>query len=740
MSQYSLYPPKTGGGGAGTWKTPVATAAALPVVGNVIGDARAAADTGVIYVWTGVSWDTAVAGVGTVTSVGLSAPGSIFSVSGSPVTGAGTLALALTTQAAGTFLSGPVSGGPSAPTFRALTGADLAVGTPNTVAGFGGGGELESIPNWGVNTVSGGLDQQLTEQPNDFNTGYNVNNLQVNFDPLKNSPNDSWTLSNVYANFDVNSSGFTLGTNTNAAILRNNYLQHLGTGSVGGLIFNRNSANLGNGVDPISVRGLFYSAGFGNVNSGVTMTQALQGYNLQVRFNPGSVMQGNVLAYGDFCNFEVAVPGYQSFVAAPQIAEISNNSNYLGVNIAPTITTFTGNAGFTGVNISPQLGTLDTGSFQGITVNPTIALNKTQALGLNVTMAGVTNYVGVKSSLVVQDLTYQFNAFQDNDYYTLEYANDGVAGAETFTVGGSSIVGHIQSGVSTATQIRAAAILNVNIFGAITVTISGTGSTAQVTAAPVNFTGGEDPGTAKAAQFEGDVQINGALSFTGALSIGALTSFAPYTVMSGTGFTSIDSLITQPNVPANAVITGTDLLAINTAMLLNIGDNASVTSNFLGFAALGMPTVLSMGIGSTIDLVAGAIFAVSLDGSATGGIADRLELCRTLAIPNGVTVVNNLVGYQFDLPFGDPGTFTWGFYSSPVTAHNFLAGDLKVGGVDLPSNSSVGIELESTTKAVRFSNMTTTQKLALTALPGMQVFDTTLTQMSYYNGTTWINF
>jgi hypothetical protein len=49
-------------------------------------------------------------------------------VSGSPVTSSGTLAPTLATQSANTFLAGPSSGSAAAPTFRAITAADL--GTP----------------------------------------------------------------------------------------------------------------------------------------------------------------------------------------------------------------------------------------------------------------------------------------------------------------------------------------------------------------------------------------------------------------------------------------------------------------------------------------------------------------------------------------------------------------------------------------------------------------------------------
>lgn len=67
----------------------------------------------------------ATANAGTVTSVALSVPGTVYSVSGSPVTSAGTLALSLQNQSANTVFAGPASGAAAAPTFRALAAADI---------------------------------------------------------------------------------------------------------------------------------------------------------------------------------------------------------------------------------------------------------------------------------------------------------------------------------------------------------------------------------------------------------------------------------------------------------------------------------------------------------------------------------------------------------------------------------------------------------------------------------------
>lgn len=65
-----------------------------------------------------------LSGTGAATSIGLTAP-SVFSVSGSPVTGSGTLALGFVNEGANLVFAGPSSGTAVAPVFRALTAADI---------------------------------------------------------------------------------------------------------------------------------------------------------------------------------------------------------------------------------------------------------------------------------------------------------------------------------------------------------------------------------------------------------------------------------------------------------------------------------------------------------------------------------------------------------------------------------------------------------------------------------------
>jgi hypothetical protein len=102
----------------------LATAPSAPVVGQEYYDTALAH----LYVWNGSAWEqasgvTATGGGGTVTSVGLSLP-AIFTVTGSPVTAAGTLTAALASEAANTVLAGP-TGAAGVPTFRTLVAADV---------------------------------------------------------------------------------------------------------------------------------------------------------------------------------------------------------------------------------------------------------------------------------------------------------------------------------------------------------------------------------------------------------------------------------------------------------------------------------------------------------------------------------------------------------------------------------------------------------------------------------------
>lgn len=634
--------------------------------------------------------------------------------------------------------------------FDALAGKQNTIdgnfGTNNILGTNPSTGNVEAIPGWNRTGVDAGngLYQYLTVSPDDFNTGYSVGGTNLDVDPLQDSPNDVWNVLNHYINIDPNGNGFQFGTNGTALRVISNYVNHQQESDIGQIEFINNNLNIGNGTDPVDIRGFSYAYGFGQINANVNVSNAIQGYGFQPNVNASATISSTtyIQAFYDSTNIGCESPNYICFNASPTIDSIANNNNFTALNINPNIDNFNGDSGGNAINIGGDFGTFSTGGLSGLNINMT-ATNVNYAYGLNVSMDNVSIYPGVKSALVIQDLTIEFSQPGDNSAYQVEYLNTAIAGSETVSLAGQLITVNMESGVSTATQIKTAMEANFSLNSNLDITVSGVGSNPQNAQAATNFTGGVWPGNKKAAYLDGDVEITGALTFGGALSIGQLNAYYSTALIDGGGTpSSIHSLITAPTVAANVTIANADMLGVNTASLINIGANATVTTAFLGVSALGLPAVLTMGAGATVDRVAGAVFAISLDAGAGGGTVDTVALCRALALPNGVTTVNRLYGYEMSLPFGDPGTTSWGFYESPGV-NNYFAGNLLIGGTagsdDTVTNSSVALEIKSTTKGFMNARMTTTERNALTAVNGLQIYNSTDDKLQVYAGGSWVD-
>lgn len=110
-------------------------------------DAPVSADTFLKWDGSDFTW-AGIAGAGTVTSVGLSLPAD-FTVSGSPVTAAGTLTAVWASQLANRFLAAP-DGAPGTPTFRAIVAADVPTLNQNTTGSAG------SVANAATFNTTGG--------------------------------------------------------------------------------------------------------------------------------------------------------------------------------------------------------------------------------------------------------------------------------------------------------------------------------------------------------------------------------------------------------------------------------------------------------------------------------------------------------------------------------------------------------------------------------------------------------
>jgi hypothetical protein len=139
---------------------------------------------------------------------------------------------------------------------------------------------------------------------------------------------------------------------------------------------------------------------------------------------------------------------------------------------------------------------------------------------------------------------------------------------------------------------------------------------------------------------------------------------------------------------------------------------------------------------SPLDVgIAGTGFMATFQYGAVAG-GGSLFFVRAGFAAGGITS-SRYEDYDLVLGAGNFGS-TLGIAIRPANV-----GGVKIGGdnTTVTHVDSAILNVESTTKGVLFPRMTTAQKLAITSpVGGLQVFDTTLNQMSYYNGTAWINF
>lgn len=610
---------------------------------------------------------------------------------------------------------------------------DIVSATANSVAYYDATGALSYVPQLAISPVTQGLIQQIISDPagSSAYTQTNVNSLTLS------ATVDSPSYFNILSSNNVFVSPSAPTNSVGGVVLAENSI-HVKDGDISGELTGvRQNIYVGLSSSSMVTGQIAYNIMQGQIGP----QSVVQGISGAV-FGPGINLGANVKQQiiGFLSNFQVQplFNGGVSFQDSSSINQMAPFSNHNGLRINTNIGNIPITANAQGVNVVPNIGTIESeGYYQGVYVKPNINLNKSYAPCLQVSNEGIINYAGVTASLVVQDITYTWlDPSTSGNSITIQYISDVTSGSEYAEISGQNITVHIESGVTDAT-IVASTFPPLDIADLLSVVITGVASNPQVTALQTNLAGGENPGNSPAAQFTGDVNIDGSLSFTGGLSIGALDSFANKEfVDAAPDVDVVQRLFTRLYTQPSTAYTGVDAIGVGTVSIIELADNSSVANGSIGVAALGLPAVLSLGTASTIDKVNGAVFVLALEGTGTGGTADVVNLCNAFAIPDGLTTVNNLYGYKMELPGGNPATNTWGLYIEPVI-NNHMSGSLTIGTVDQPTNSDVALEITNL-KAMRLSNLTTAQRNALVALPGMVIFNTDTLAMEYYNGTAWV--
>lgn len=313
---------------------------------------------------------------------------------------------------------------------------------------------------------------------------------------------------------------------------------------------------------------------------------------------------------------------------------------------------------------------MQTGSFINQAINPFYDQSQVQAdVGGYSVFNGGPTILGIKNNSNFEGLNIhpQITNFTGN------------ASANVIAIGGS--YGTFDTGVFNGIMLSPNVTSVTNAYGIY-----------------VNMNDVTASGTKKAAVFNGDVDVNGALSFSGALSIGKLTSYGVLSpVIDGGGNpTSVNQLISQVDIPANATTANADTIGLNTAMLVNVGANSNITLGAFGlFSALALPAVIETHTGSVLPRLQGATFALSLSGTSDGGTITQAEGGRFVMIPNGITTITRSIGVLIDQPFGLVSAENFGIYQSDAEK-NYFEGDVKVGGLDGLSKPHIGVESEKT--------------------------------------------
>lgn len=570
----------------------------------------------------------------------------------------------LTVNGPGTFtgnigaVDGNFSGNISAANYPpTITGAAQAL------AYYNGSGDLDDIPGASVDNTSGGLLYTKTEQPNNVSGGFTLHSWNLSFDPLQASPDDTWNFHSIQAFYDVNSSGFAQGTNGQALNVVNLGITHQGTGDIGASTFVTMGGTIGNGTDPITIKGVSLIPGTPQLAANVTIDGQLLGFGSGVVINSAaaSTSNFNVQVFYDNNNIQVPSNNYYSANFAPQILSIANNSNYNGLNISPQIPTLTGNAN---LNYIATGGTITTGSATGSIV------------GWNNNPVLVTQ--GTNSGMV---------GWAHNPLITTMGSSGSWTGA---SIGGTITTSHgnIQ-GISISPSVFGG---DAN-FTALSITPSGGATLGNATGINLNLSSinSTNPQGCISISSDSRVQIN-----------------ATTQLLAAQGF-QIGSRIEHAfSVPNGSPVTGTDELAVNIAGDFLVQDDVANGAFGIGFNSVGFIASMGVATGKTVDTVTTFLPAASLvdPGFATGGTVTDFHIIRTFPpLPSGGTLnITNLYGFKLDSAFGDFGaaaTNAWGLYIDGATTENYFKNSIAIDTTSKKvSSSSVGLEVGPTKKAL----------------------------------------
>lgn len=181
---------------------------------------------------------------------------------------------------------------------------------------------------------------------------------------------------------------------------------------------------------------------------------------------------------------------------------------------------------------------------------------------------------------------------------------------------------------------------------------------------------------------------------------------------------SLIALICEPVLEANPATFGT-------------------TATFIGYQCQPAVTINSTGTWSNADnpnITAVACFPDFRTSVTTGNY-----WAVNMAVNQGAGTFNDYIGIRIVSGAATDATNAYTIQSADSSFEIRHAGPAVFGANAAPTNSSTGLEVQSTTLAFLLPRMTTTQRNALTAVNGMVIYNTTTGVVEAREGGAWVN-
>lgn len=564
-------------------------------------------------------------------------------------------------------------------------------GGPNIFSYYDNTNHVSQLPNWNVDVTTTpnryGLRYSVNIDPFLGGSNNNVTNqIYSNLTPTSAAPNDSETLLQLVTDMDPTNTGIGFGTNGQAVVLQDNLIFAKSSADFGSITGNILSFSLGdNGISGGSVNGITGQ----NINivstSGFTISNSFRGYNLNTTLPPQTTVVNGISGYsaainvncnfGNYINYYEATGSFAPTNAYGGSLQVFTN----GIQINGEVSNPVAFADYTTISSSGNV----TGDYRSANFSPSFQSGST-----------VRSYTGF----------YLGPTFSDS------ITNDarGVQINMNFCQAGDSINALQVSASSAVSSSGSVTGINIDMSGA---------------------SGGTNP--------QGVIGIES----NARVSVNATTN-----LISGQTVQIGNRVQSSLNVPSGSPVTGTDALCNNFAGDFVAQDNVALGPVGIGINSVGFIATLAVAATKTVDSFTVFLPAASLadPGFTTGGnITDFNQIRIFPPLPQGGTAnITNAYAIKMDSLFGDystAATNTWGLYLD-ADSENYIKGSLNIAGSSgKVTNSSVGIEIGGVTKAFLNARMTTTERNALTAVNGMQIYNTTTDKLQVYAAGSWVD-